>query len=48
VGNQILLSFTIDSPSVKLWHHVSRDHLTDVADSFGEFIDSFELDPDAI
>jgi len=47
-GNQILLSFDKQPPSVELCVHDEGMRIIHVADSFGEFIDMLSEDPDMI
>ena len=47
-GNQIMLSFHQNPPTVELCIHDDGMRIIHVADSFSQFIDSLCVDPDMI
>ena len=47
-GNQLLLLFNQDPPTVELCIHDEGFRIIHVADSFGEFVDMLTEDPDMI
>jgi hypothetical protein len=47
-GNQLLLSFEKDPPTIKLCIHDEGMRVIDVANSFGEFVDMLSEDPEML